>query len=321
MRYGNKLLLRKLFLIYGIFILLGCKKTAAKPSETTTPEYFGAFTQEYSEIEATPKDYSKIQENTDIGNWWRYDNFRDIAKDPQKAQIMLVYYLEKQDKTTSKISITPFKAGNFTDYTPFLAFKNLTELYIDNDLITDISGITVLSQHEKFSELFLWTENVTDLRPLSALVNLRFLSVSVSKTYNVTSELLPLVRLEHLAFSHATAETIRSISKLTWLKRLFIGLDNEDIDISPIQNLKNLECLEITGPIYKQTEFNISWIGQLVKLQEIELSRVKITDVTPFLKLPKIEEIDVMWSEISDENIALLKKTGAVVYTYADADR
>jgi len=295
--------LKNILLICIIFFLFTCTKTTSKPSETITPESF------------------ETQEDTDIENWWKYDNFWDIAEDPQTANKILIYYLEKQDKTTSDLSLISIDTGNFTDYTPLLAFKNLTILNIYNRLIADISGITVLSQHKKLSELLLSAEKVTDISPLSALVNLRLLSVDVSKTCTVTSELLPLVHLEILAFSKASFETIRSISKLTWLKKLYLSIDNEDIDISPIQNLKNLEHLKITGPLYKNTEFDISWISQLLKLQEIEFSGLKITDVSPLLKLPNIKRIDVMWSAISDENIALLKKTGAVVVTYADADR
>jgi len=56
MRYGNKLFLGKLFLICGIFIILGCKKTAAKSSEATAPEY----------AEAAAQDYSETQEDTEV---------------------------------------------------------------------------------------------------------------------------------------------------------------------------------------------------------------------------------------------------------------
>jgi hypothetical protein len=300
---NNKMLLRKLFLICGIFILLGCNKTAAKHSETTTPEYSEAATQEYSEIE----------ENKDIDFW-------ENAEDTIKANKMLVDYLEKQDKTTSHLRLISGRTGNFTDYTPLLVFKNLKNLIIDNFLLTDINGIIVLSQLEKLTSLTLWAEKVADIRPLSVMKNLRSLSVDVENTCTDASELLPLVQLEGLAFNPVSSETIRNISKLTQLKRLYLNLDNEDIDIYHIQYLKNLERLEIEGPRDKNIEFDISWISQLVNLQEIELSGFKITDVTPFLKLPKIKIINVMWCAISDENIALLKKTGATVWTHADAD-
>jgi Leucine-rich repeat (LRR) protein len=305
--------LRKLFLICGIFILLGCKKTTAKPSETTTPEYFEAATQDYSEIDATTQAYSKTQESTDT-------DFKAYSKDPKEANKMLVDYLEKQDKTASDISLISINSGNFTDYTPLLDFKNLKTLYIDNKLLTDINGIIVLSQLEKLTSLTLWAEKVTDISPLSVMKNLRSLSVDVENTCTDASELLPLVNLETLVFKPASSEAIRNISKLTWLKGLHILIENETIDISPVKNLRNLEYLEIFEAIHEKTEFDISWISQLVKLREIELSGFKITDVSPFLKLPKIEVINVMFSEISDENIALLKKTGATVYTHADAD-
>jgi hypothetical protein len=308
MRYGNKLLLRKLFLICGIFILLGCNKTAAKPSETTTPEYSEAVTQ----------DYSETQEIIDI-------DFNAYSKDPKEAikeaNEMLAYYLEKQDKTTSDISLISRNSENFTDYTPLLDFKYLKTLYIDNKLLTDINGITVLSQHEKLTELILWAKNVTDISPLSTLENLRLLSVDVANTHTDASELLSLTNLEKLIFTPTSSETILNISKLTWLKDLSLYLSNENIDISPVQNLKNLKCLKIVGPLRKENEYNISWINQLINLQELRLEGFIITDVNPLLKLPKLEVINVMWSEISDENIVLLKKTGAKVWTYADADR
>jgi hypothetical protein len=304
------MILKKLILICGILILLGCKKTAAKPSgmpiPTTAPEYSEAVTQ----------DYSEIQENIDI-------DFKAYSKDPKEAvkeaNETLVYILEKANKSTSYLRIST-RSGNFTDFSPFLAFKNLETLKIDN-YMTDISGITVLSQHEKLSELILWSKKVTDISPLSALVNLRSLYINVDSTCTNASELLPLVNLESLGFRPASSETIKNISRLTWLKSLYLSLDYEGLDISPVQNLKNLEDLTIRGPIHKYIEFDISWISQLVNLQELEFKYLNITDISPLLKLPNLKKIDVQYSVISDENIALLKKTGATVWTYADADR
>jgi hypothetical protein len=294
---------KKFAIIFVIFIVFGCTKTTSKPSETNTLEYSEITTPEYSII--------KTQESKDI-------DFRENSENSKEANKMLVNYLEREDKTTSYLDIIQY-AGNFTNFTPILEFKNLKTLKINN-YMTDISGITVLSQHEKLSELFLWSKNVTDISPLSALVNLRFLSVDVINTHTDASELLPLINLETLVFTATSSETIRNISKLTWLKELYLDLDNENLDISQVKNLINLELLEMYGPPNKTFEFNISWMNQLKYLKELKLVHFKITDVSPLLKLPNIKIIDVMWCSISDENIALLKKTGATVFTHADAD-
>jgi len=289
---------KKIFFIYFLFILLGSIKAVADPSEVKKTEY------------------SEIQESI-VTDFW------DNAEDPQKANKMLFDYLEKQDKTITRLGLIPTRVGNFTDYTPLLAFKDLETLDIDNFLITDISGITVLSQHEKLSKLILWAEKVTDIRPLSALINLRLLNISINNTCTNASELLYLINLESLVFRPASSETINNISRLTWLKLLYLGLDYEGIDISPIQNLKNLERLTIRGPRpnYEKTEIDISWISQMTNLQELELDGYIIKDISPLLKLSNLKIINVMFSDISEENIALLRATGTVIFTPADADR
>jgi hypothetical protein len=233
----------------------------------------------------------------------------------------LIKFLEDKDKAKTELSLISFDVGNFTDYTPLLAFKNLEFLEIFNYSLTNISGITVLSRHEKLSHLILWAENVTDISPLSALVNLRILSVDIPNIFTDASELLPLVRLEELYFSPTSSKTIYNISQLTWLKTLYINLHNKDIDISPVQNLINLECLEMSGPMYEMTEFDISWMGRLVNLQELKLSGFKIVNVGPLLKLPHLATVNVMFSEISDENIKLLRTTNAMIYTPDYKDR
>jgi hypothetical protein len=253
-------------------------------------------------------------------------DFKDDADIQQLSPIQktrtadekLIKFLESKDKKTTYLSLP---LGNFTNYTPLLAFKDLEFLRIDNYELTDISGITVLSRHEKLTELFLWAENVTDISPLSALVNFRTLNVDVKNTCTDASELLPLVRLEELYFSPTSSKTIYNISQLTRLKRLGLHLRNENIDISPVQNLINLECLEMAGPMYEMTEFDISWMGRLLNLQELKLSRFKIVDVGPLLKLPHLATVNVMFSEINDENIKLLRTTNAMIYTPDYKDR
>jgi Leucine-rich repeat (LRR) protein len=88
-----------------------------------------------------------------------------------------------------------------------------------------------------------------------------------------------------------------------------------------MQNLKNLERLSLEGPDYKKTEFDISWMERLVNLQELELSGFKIVNVGPLLKLQHLAKINVMFSEISDENIKLLRTTNALIITADYNDR
>jgi hypothetical protein len=283
-------------------MLCGCTKASPPSAGAVTPEY------------------QEMREHTAAGS----DNGGEAGDQslsplqPLSENEKLIQYLERQDKAKTYLSLP---LGNYTNFTPLLDFKDLEFLKIDNFELTDISGITVLSQQEKLTQLTIWAEKVTDISPLSALVNLRELSVDIKNTSTDASELLPLVRLEKLAFVATSSKTIYNISQLTRLKSLYLYLHNNNIDISPIQNLTNLECLEMEGPDYKVTEFDISWIGRLGNLKELELGYFKIVDVSPLLKLPHLSQVNVMWSEISDRNADLLRKAGVTVYTPDYKDR
>jgi hypothetical protein len=82
-----------------------------------------------------------------------------------------------------------------------------------------------------------------------------------------------------------------------------------------------MEFLEMVGPEYKKTKFDISWIERMVNLKELKLEDFKILDVGPLLKLPHLSIVDVMFSEISDENIKLLRTTNALIITADYNDR
>jgi Leucine-rich repeat (LRR) protein len=286
-------------------MLCGCTKTSPPPADAVTPEY-----QETLKYETDGSGDGGESETQSLSP----------LQEPLSENEKLIQYLERQDKTKTYLSLISSNVGNFTDLTPLLAFKDLEFLDIDNYELTDISGITVLSRHEKLSTLYLWAEKVTDLSPLSALVNLRTLNVDVANTYTDASELLPLVSLEELMFSPTSSKTIYNISQLIGLKRLVLYLYNRDIDLSPVQNLINLESLKMAWPDDKMTEFDISWIGRLVNLKELELKYIKIVDVSPLLKLPNLIIVNVMWSVISDKNADLLRKAGVTIYTEADKD-
>jgi hypothetical protein len=282
-------------------MLCSCNKASSKTEAVVTPEY--QETWEYAAAGSGDGGENGTQPLSSL--------------QPLSENEKLIKYLEKLDKTKTYLSLP---LGNYTDYTSLLDFKDLEFLKIDNYELTDISGITVLSRHEKLSCLYLWAKNVTDISPLSVFVNLRTLNVDIKNTCTNASEVLPLVSLEELMFSPTSSKTIYNISQLTGLNSLYLFLENENIDLSPVQNLTNLEYLEMRGPEDKMIEFDISWVGRLANLKEFSLSRFKILNVDPLLKLPNLSKVNVMWSEISDKNAGLLRKAGVTVYTPDDRD-
>jgi hypothetical protein len=244
--------------------------------------------------------------------------------DPISSNLLLKMYLENKDKYISSLDIGSYHTGNFSDFTLLLDFKKLETLIIDNELLTDISGITVLAELEELTSLTIWAKRVTDIRPLSAFVNLKKLNIEVSKTCDDASVLLPLVNLESLSFWHASSESISGIAQLLNLEELGFRFATEKVDILPLRNLYYLKTLCIKNYdsyVPKYEELDLTPLKYMINLESLEIEGFTITDVNPLLSLPNLVRVNFMFSEIDEHNVMLLRnETNASIYTKADRD-
>ncbi|MBQ5418202.1 MAG: leucine-rich repeat domain-containing protein, partial [Oscillospiraceae bacterium] len=113
------------------------------------------------------------------------------------------------------------------------------------------------------------------------------------RSYPITAEELDLSGMM------LTNSDIRELSKLTELKSLSISYPDKNgaiSDISPVGELKKLEKLDLSGNMIK----DISAIGGLTALKTLDLSDNRITDVTALGKLSGLTELDLGNNDITN---------------------
>ena len=255
-----------------------------------------------------------------------FEKYLSSMRNQKASNLRLKMYLETQDKQSTSLSLLSTDTGNFSDFSPLLEFVNLEELRIRNHLLTDISGIKILSELEYLNYLLLDAEKVSNIGALSALVNLKTLVIEVADICTDASVLLSLENLEKLYFLQASSESIKYIAQLSRLKELgirFSPLSNE-FDITSLQNLTNLQKLYIWSPVNPPSiypELDISMLSHLKNLEHIELEGFTIKDIEPLLNLPNLSMVNVMFSKIDESNVMLLKnRTNALIFTEEDND-
>ncbi|MEA4825170.1 MAG: leucine-rich repeat domain-containing protein, partial [Clostridium sp.] len=121
-------------------------------------------------------------------------------------------------------------------------------------------------------DLYLYGNQIEDIRPLSSLKNLKYLELSNNKISNV-----------------------RGLSQLENLKQLIIA-NNELKDVKGLGSLKSLESLALS---YNQIN-NIYEIGLLNNLKRLSASNNKIRNVKGLDRLENLMFVDISQNEISD---------------------
>ncbi|GHV57900.1 hypothetical protein AGMMS49579_24440 [Spirochaetia bacterium] len=288
-----------LFLI--VSILIGC---TGKPTETTVSSSVVGVLATETSMEAAVLPPVDVIMATGTG-----------VETPvaSSGEAILIEYLK--DKSTASTHLR-LPLGDFTDFTPLLAYKDLEFLDIDNFLLSDISGIVVLSKLEKLESLWIWASKITNIEPISVLIKLKDLNLDVANNCISGSELLPLTQLEILTFHPTSAVTIEHIAALANLRELNLFLEAEGLDISPIQQLVNLERLEIGTPDYTSYELDLKGFEKLENLKWVTLSGV-IRDIRPLINLPRLETADLRFAEVSEEQLKLLRaKRSISVYDH-----
>ncbi len=148
-----------------------------------------------------------------------------------------------------------------------------------------IQSLDGLQHATALDTLYLFSNKITDVSPLSSLTNLKMLSLDRNKITDVS----PLGNLTNLKGLHLYINKITDVSplsSLTNLKRLGVGA-NEFGDLSPLTSLTNLEWLKVNDAGVT----DVSPLTNLTKLKTLNLSSNRISDLSPLTCLPELETL------------------------------
>ncbi len=176
-----------------------------------------------------------------------------------------------------------------------LAFcTNLSELYIGNNQISDISVLASLTNLEVIN---LMTNQISDLTPLSGLENLHTLILD----HNMISDASPLISLDNLTSLNLGSNNnysfadLQSISQMTTLQELTIYHNNIS-DLSLLSSLVELEILDLDSNTFS----DLSPLQGLTNLSDLRIEdNMNLSDISPLLDMPNLDAVFV-----SDTNVA-----------------
>lgn len=195
-----------------------------------------------------------------------------------------------------------------TDISPLAHLTHLVELSLEGNEIIDISSLASLTTVEF---LYLGGNNISDISPLSGMTNLSVLSLS----HNNISDISPLFSLATLTELYLDNNSITDIFSLSSLENLTIlDMSNNNIQsIIPLFNLKDLRVLDLQRneirsiseirELEKIGECEEEWIGA-----ELDLSHNEISDITPLIKNPGVNEgdtVDISNNPLNSKSIEL----------------
>jgi hypothetical protein len=177
--------------------------------------------------------------------------------------------------------------------TVLLSLGSLDCYHIIVEKITSLNGIEHCANLEY---LGLALQRISDLSPLSNLMQLT--KLVLSQNYNI-SDISPLSELTLLKYLNLSDNQITDISPLGNMKQLtFLNIEyNFAInDISVIENMKDLEELWLAGsPIV-----DISPVADLKKLSFLWLSKCEIADITVITNLTSLQLLYLKHNYITD---------------------
>ncbi|GAA0731765.1 cell wall-binding repeat-containing protein [Clostridium oceanicum] len=162
--------------------------------------------------------------------------------------------------------------------------KNLTTLYLESNLIEDISPLKRLTSLKKLN---LQHNNISNI---DCLKNLKSLS-SLDLGDNSISNIDPLKYLTNINFLGLEKNNITKLTPLSNLKKLtYIDINNNKniTDIEPICNLTQLNTLNMSS-CNSKNEINFQPICNLINLRKLILDNNFISDISFSKNLLKLE--------------------------------
>lgn len=195
---------------------------------------------------------------------------------------------ELSNHSPTRVSL---RDNQIVDISPLCKDTKLQVLNISGNPITTIEP---LGEAENLTELYISETNVSDISCLSGSKLSAFDCTDTAITnYSVLES---MEWLSTLRLSGVGAEVIRFINTKPGIR--FLGLYNSDISsIEELSELKYLECLDI-GDCSQVT--SLDGIEQYPKLNYLGISRTGITDITALPGVKGLERLDIAYTDIKD---------------------
>jgi hypothetical protein len=224
----------------------------------------------------------------------------------------------------------------FSDITGKTTFENLSGLKELSFFGISLPDLSLLSSLRKIERLMLQKCELTDIAFASSMKKLQYINLSL----NHISDISPLDSLHSLETVALWSNEIKDIAPLKKLKRIQrLALAENPIDWN-ICSLKELECirkvtsldvfgLSVDSSILCEAKqlkslsiggsccTNISFLSELKDIEEIQLLRSRVKDISCLLNLPKLKTVWLEHNEYITDYLPvhLLRKSGKDVHT------
>ena len=165
---------------------------------------------------------------------------------------------------------------------PQASLAKLTELELDDEEITDLTG---LEHATGLTDLDLSDNQISDITSLAQLTQLTDLDLSDNQISDI-SPLAQLTQLIRLDLSENQISDITSLAQLTQLIRLWLW-DNQISDISPLVGLPGLKSLSLSSNQISDVT-PLTTFASLESLWAITLGGNPITDTSPVRDLKRV---------------------------------
>lgn len=235
------------------------------------------------------------------------------------------------DVTSQSIFSPDIPQGNINSLEDIPKFRNLAELALCQQQITDLSpleglhitrlsldrnqiiDLTPLSSMQELTELYIGENPIYRVDALQECVSLSKVDLSGTNVINIQplpdtltqlllnetpvvdySHLLDMPSLERLFVSHLSANNLAIVAQLTGLTELELHYDLPDL--SPLLGLTNMERLTITHT----TLNSIAGIEALPNLSLLCIEGVPDLDLSPLSKLRNLTTLDIYAQSLSE---------------------
>ncbi|MBD1838778.1 leucine-rich repeat domain-containing protein [Coleofasciculus sp. FACHB-501] len=189
------------------------------------------------------------------------------------------------------VEVLLHKAGTWDCYEADLILSYCTDLNLSCNQITELSPLSGLIN---LTQLSLTGNKITELSPLLGLTNLTRLNLTGTQI-NDLSSLSRLTNLTQLNLSNNQITNWSPLSELTNLTRLFL-CSNQITDLSPLSGLTNLAGLNLSS----NQITDLSPLSGLTNLTQLILSSNQITDLSPVSGLINLTQLYLGNNQITD---------------------
>lgn len=169
----------------------------------------------------------------------------------------------------------------FTDLSILRGLKSLTEIDLCGTRVSDLSHLKEMTQLKGLTLSYM--DNITDISPVSTLVNLNSLSFPGVHTSDL-SILSGLTKLTWLNFERLDVQDVSVLTNLNALRVLYMSHTCIG-DVSIVQHLPRLSILAI-----KDTRVcDLSPLSTLSELRTLYISGTQVRDLSPLAHCTKLE--------------------------------